>query len=51
MRFTPNDNYLTISTYMYEIAVIEFKKTYKFNKAIEGDEVILNVILTCNNCR
>lgn len=44
MKFTHDDKYLTISTFMYEIAVVEFKKTLKFNKALEGDEVILKVI-------
>ncbi len=44
IKFTPCDNYLTISTYMYEISVIEFKRTMKFNKAINGDEINLKVI-------
>jgi len=43
IKFTPCDNYLTISTFMYEISVIEFKRTMKFNKAINGDEVHLKV--------
>ena len=43
IKFSPCDNYLTISTYMYEIAVMEFKKTVKFNKAINGDETTLKV--------
>ena len=43
MKFTPCDNYLTISTYMCEISVIEFKRTVRFNKEIEGDEVFLKV--------
>jgi WD40 repeat protein len=29
---------------MYEIAVLELKKTVKFNKSIEGDEISLKVI-------
>ena len=45
IKFTPCDNYLTISTYMYEISVIEFKRTVRFNKAINGDEVHLKVFL------
>jgi len=43
IKFSPCDNYLTVSTYMYEIAVMEFKRTVKFNKAIEGDETSLKV--------
>ena len=43
IKMTPDDKYLAISTYMYEIAVLELKKTVKFNKAIEGDEVTLKV--------
>lgn len=43
IKFSPCDNYLTISTYMYEIAIMEFKKTIKFNKAINGDETTLKV--------
>jgi hypothetical protein len=45
LKMTPDDKYLTISTFMYEIAVIEFKKTLKFNKKIEGDEVTVKVNL------
>ena len=43
MKFTPCDNYLTISTYMFEISVVEFIRTIRFNKEIEGDEVFLKV--------
>lgn len=43
IKFSPCDNYLTISTYMYEIAIMEFKRTVKFNKAINGDETTLKV--------
>lgn len=43
IKMTQDDKYLTISTFMYEIAVIEFKKSFKFNKAINGDELILKV--------
>lgn len=43
LKFSPCDNYLTVSTYMYEIAVMEFKRTIKFNKAINGDETTLKV--------
>ncbi len=43
IKFSPCDNYLTISTFMYEIAIMEFKKTVKFNKAINGDETTLKV--------
>lgn len=43
MKMTPDDRYLTISTYMYEIALVEFKKTFKFNKEINGDEVFLKI--------
>ena len=43
IKFSPCDNYLTISTYMYEIAIVEFKRTLKFNKAINGDETTLKV--------
>ncbi len=45
IKFSPCDNYLTISTYMYEIAIMEFKRTVKFNKAINGDETTLKVYL------
>lgn len=45
MQFTPDANYLTVSTYMYEISVLHFRKTFKFNKAIDGDETHLSVIL------
>lgn len=48
IKMTPDDRQLTISTYMYEIAVIEFKKTTKFKKEIEGDEIILKVRVICN---
>jgi len=41
--FSPCDNYLTVSTYMYEIAIMEFKRIIKFNKAINGDETTLKV--------
>lgn len=41
IKFSPCDNYLTVSTYMYEIAIMEFKRTLKFNKAINGDETTL----------
>ena len=44
IKMTPDDRQLTISTFMYEIAVIEFKKTTKFKKEIEGDETIVKVI-------
>lgn len=43
MKMTPDDRYLAISTYMYEIAVLELTRTAKFNKAIEGDEITLKV--------
>lgn len=32
MKLTPDEKYLTISTYMFELAVIEFKRSEKFNK-------------------
>jgi WD40 repeat protein len=43
LEFSPCDNYLTVSTYMYEIAIMEFKRSIKFNKAINGDETTLKV--------
>lgn len=43
MKMSPDDKYLTVSTYMNEISVIEFIRKAKFNKAIEGDEVSLTV--------
>ncbi len=33
MKMTPDDRCLTVSTFMREIAIIEYKKTEKFNKA------------------
>ena len=45
IKMTPDDRQITISTFMYEIAVIEFKKTTKFKKEIEGDETIVKVII------
>jgi WD40 repeat protein len=39
MKITSDDKYLTVSTFMYEIAVIEFKRTEKFNKDINAYEV------------
>ncbi len=43
IKMTPDDRYVAISTFMYEIAVFELKRTVRFNKAIEGDEVSLKV--------
>ena len=43
MKISPDDNHLTISTLMMEIAVIEFKKTVRFNKAINGDETTIKL--------
>ena len=43
MKFTPDEKYLTISTFMYEIGVIEFKKTYKYSKELQADQVSLKV--------
>ena len=43
LKFTPDDKYLTVSTFMYEIGVIEFKKTSKFNKNNNTEEVITKV--------
>ena len=43
LKFTPCDNYLTISTYMYEIVIVQLKKTEKFNKAISGYETSVKV--------
>lgn len=48
IKMTPDDRQLTISTFMYEIAVIEFKKTIKFKKEIEGDETIVKVKIFSN---
>ena len=44
LKFTPDDRYLTVSTFMYEIGVIEFKKTSKFNKNNNTEEVVTKVI-------
>jgi len=43
MKFTPDEKYLTISTFMYEIGVIEFKKTSKFNKNMQVEEFQLKI--------
>lgn len=43
INFSPDDKYLTISTYMYEISVIEFKKSSKFNKNNNSEEVTTKV--------
>jgi WD40 repeat protein len=48
IKMTPDDRQLTISTFMYEIAVVEFKKTIKFKKEIEGDETIVKVKISSN---
>jgi len=45
IKMTPDDKYVAISTYMYEIAVLELKRNLKFNKAIDGDEITLKVFL------
>src|SRR3569833_2847524 len=43
MKMAPDDRFLTISTYMYEIAVVELVRTTKYNKAIGGDEITLKL--------
>ncbi len=43
INFSPDDRYLTVSTYMYEIAVIEFKKSSKFNKNNNSEETTTKV--------
>lgn len=39
LSFSPDDRFITVSTYMYEIAVIEFKRSTKFNKNNNTEEV------------
>jgi hypothetical protein len=43
LKFSPNDKFLCVTTYMYEIAVIEFKKSSKFNKNSNTEENIWKV--------
>ena len=43
LKFSPNDKFLCVTTYMYEIAVIEFKKSSKFNKNSNTEETISKV--------
>jgi WD40 repeat protein len=43
MKMTPDDRYIIISTYTYELAVIELKKTKKFNNQILQDEEFLKI--------
>ncbi len=43
MKMTPDDRCLAVSTYMREIAVIEYKKTEKFNKDSGSYEVTMKV--------
>ncbi len=41
MKMTPDDRALTVSTYMRNISVIEYKRTEKFNKDAQSYEVTM----------
>jgi len=43
ISFSPDDRYLTVSTYMYEISVIQFLKSSKFNKNNNLEETTTKV--------
>lgn len=43
MKITNDDKFLIVSTFMYELSVIEFIRTSRFNKAIDGDEITLKL--------
>ena len=45
MKFSKDEKYLTTSTYMYEIGVIDFKISTKFNKNNNTEEKIMRVKL------
>lgn len=43
LNFSPDNRYLSVTTYMYEIALIEFSKSSKFNKNNNTEEVSTKV--------
>jgi WD40 repeat protein len=43
MKMTPDDRCLTVSTFMREIAIIEYKKSEKFNKVTGSYEVSMTL--------
>jgi len=45
LKFSPDDRFLTVSTFMHEVAVIEFKTSYKHNKNSNQEEISTKIAL------